>query len=178
MEDTDGNVWNIIHHCSHLVVCFLFIHHQHRSDILSYMIEARTFLLFRFLAFYISYLNILLCIFTMDLEFLDTIAILDAQRDYMDMNEEDALNDEKCNEWGRCRNARTRTNLKSYVDWVLYRCWNLVHVDVKSIRCCVLHKKYKEMVVCVEHNNDTRVVMTETETWGCDTYIIMVCRWS
>lgn len=62
------------------------------------MIEARTFLLFRFLAFYISYLNILLCIFTMDLEFLDTIAILDAQRDYMDMNEEDALNDEKCNE--------------------------------------------------------------------------------
>ncbi|KAL0698990.1 hypothetical protein Bca4012_055112 [Brassica carinata] len=30
----------------------------------------------------------------MDLESLETIAILDAQRDYMDMNEEDALNEE------------------------------------------------------------------------------------
>ncbi|KAL0797188.1 hypothetical protein Bca101_068565 [Brassica carinata] len=34
----------------------------------------------------------------MDLESLETIAILDAQRDYMDMNEEDALNEENAME--------------------------------------------------------------------------------
>ncbi|KAL0734346.1 hypothetical protein Bca4012_010556 [Brassica carinata] len=48
----------------------------------------------------------------MDLESLETIAILDAQRDYMDMNEEDDLNEKNAMRRGKqkCRNQTKVTH--------------------------------------------------------------------